>query len=685
MARFLGLTILVLGVLGFDFSAFAGSKVALVIGNDAYTQVAALERAVSDARAYRDMLSSERGFDVVYAENADRDTMISKIGEFLGKVRRDDVAMVVYSGHGVQLDPNRGDTLYLLPTDIPSVDPGSGGASFFMDARAINFARLSTEVEGRGAALRLFVLDACRNNPFPAAEGGRSIGLTRGLGSVRSSRGEFIFFAAAPGEVALDLLPGDDQSKNSVFTRVFLKHFREGEYLEDVANEVQEEVLQLSRQAAISQEPYYTDGVAGKTCIDSQCGIEAVAAPVADTGLEQTYWRLCETRDTASYCQAYLDTYPDGQHAPLARLRIDELAALSTDVAKPRVVTVGPASVTDAKPGDSAAGPAAPKVDPVATPEPAAEPDTKVAAVEPTAPVPSYEQQHQEEEARLARERTAQTEWKKLEDSWDTRAIRRFMSDYSGTEPVPEAERRLAWVSERFRQAQSELNRLGYNAGPVDGDWGPRSARALSAFQGENGLARTGVVSEEVLYRLRSAEPRVVAKPEPQPAVQPQPATQPQAKAEPAEPAAREQTATVRSTAPQPQAQSAQQPADNARVATLTPATGSIREGETWVASAKTPHGSLFSATVTLRDGKYRLTIDFDHRGNAAYYAWLVDHYEKRCSSSASDPDFECWMHGDVSQSKPTSPGARITGKFPRLFVQADALVGTATLTFAPR
>jgi uncharacterized caspase-like protein len=152
--------------------AAAQSKVALVIGNDAYTHVTPLERAVADARAYRDMLSAERGFDVIFAENADRATMVAKVGEFLGRLRRDDVAMVVYSGHGVQLDPNRGDTLFLLPTDIPSVDPGSGGASFFMDANAINFARLSAEVDARGAALRLFVLDACRNNPFPALEGG---------------------------------------------------------------------------------------------------------------------------------------------------------------------------------------------------------------------------------------------------------------------------------------------------------------------------------------------------------------------------------------------------------------------------------------------------------------------------------------------------------------------------------
>ena len=142
---------------------------------------------------------------------------------------------------------------------------------------------------------------------FP--EPGHHVGLSRGLGNLRSSRGEFVFFTAAPGEVALDLLPDDDDTENSVFTRVFLKHFRQGAYLEDVANDVQEEVLELSRQANIIQEPYYSDGVAGKTCIDAECG--TVSAPSGGgSELEATYWRLCETRDTLSYCKAYIKSYP---------------------------------------------------------------------------------------------------------------------------------------------------------------------------------------------------------------------------------------------------------------------------------------------------------------------------------------------------------------------------------------
>lgn len=647
--------------------AAAEGKIALVVGNDAYSFVTPLQRAVADARAYRDMLATRRGFDVVYAENADRNTMIEKIGEFLGKVRRDDIAMVVYSGHGVQLDPNRGDTLYLLPTDIPAVDLGAGGSSFFMDAHAINFARMSSEVEARGAALRLFVLDACRNNPFPALEGGRSVGLARGLGNIRSSRGEFVFFAAAPGEVALDLLPGDDASANSVFTRVFLKHFRQGAYLEDVANDVQAEVLELSRRAAIRQQPYYTDGVAGKTCIDRECGT-AQTASAGGGELEATYWRLCETRDILSYCTAYLNTFPDGPHAPLAELRVAELEgdiAADSGGASPRVVTIGPASQTGAMPTPetdlSAPDPTETQVAPESKPQ--------VAAVEPAAPAPSYTERQKAEEARLARQREAYLAWTKLESSWDIRAVRAYRTRYPDAEQAPEADRRIRFLRARHAEAQAELNRLGYDAGPVDGLWGQRSIAALRRFQGDRDLPRSGQVDQEILYALKTARPRVATVP----AVTPAPRAENGTGA--ADGAGSDQAPTER-----PALLAAPSPGE----AASSPASGTIRDGETWRATAKTPNGTALVATMIRKDGRLRLEVDFDHRDNTLYYPWLVDRYTKSCRKPAAETEFDCWFNGSVSESRAASPGARVKGVFPRLRFEAHNIIGAVELVFTP-
>ena len=44
------------------------------------------------------------------------------------------------------------------------------------------------------------------------------------------------------------------------------------------------------------------------------------------------------------------------------------------------------------------------------------------------------------------------------------------------------------------RLVQSLLNRIGYNAGPVDGIFGPRTYQAVAAFQANNSLAADGIV-----------------------------------------------------------------------------------------------------------------------------------------------------------------------------------------------
>jgi hypothetical protein len=55
---------------------------------------------------------------------------------------------------------------------------------------------------------------------------------------------------------------------------------------------------------------------------------------------------------------------------------------------------------------------------------------------------------------------------------------------------------------------QLRLNALGYDAGPVDGLMGPRTARAIGGFQRDNGLAETGEI-DEALYRRVGGETAV--------------------------------------------------------------------------------------------------------------------------------------------------------------------------------
>lgn len=44
----------------------------------------------------------------------------------------------------------------------------------------------------------------------------------------------------------------------------------------------------------------------------------------------------------------------------------------------------------------------------------------------------------------------------------------------------------------KLRGVQARLRNLGYNVGPVDGRFGPRTSRALAAFQADHGLEVSG-------------------------------------------------------------------------------------------------------------------------------------------------------------------------------------------------
>jgi peptidoglycan hydrolase-like protein with peptidoglycan-binding domain len=74
---------------------------------------------------------------------------------------------------------------------------------------------------------------------------------------------------------------------------------------------------------------------------------------------------------------------------------------------------------------------------------------------------------------------------------------------------------------ELVAEVQRELNRLGYDAGPVDGLMGTRSRNAIRAYQGSVGLAQDGQATTALLARLRQTEREPAARVPPEPAPTP--------------------------------------------------------------------------------------------------------------------------------------------------------------------
>jgi uncharacterized caspase-like protein len=86
--------------------------------------------------------------------------------------------------------------------------------------------------------LNIVILDACRNNPFPATT--RS--LSSGLAEFQKAKGAFIAYATAPGSVA-----SDGTGKNGLYTQELIKAMKiPGLPIEQVFKVVRRNVLKLS-------------------------------------------------------------------------------------------------------------------------------------------------------------------------------------------------------------------------------------------------------------------------------------------------------------------------------------------------------------------------------------------------------------------------------------------------------
>lgn len=227
--------------------------VALVLGEGGYESLPPLSNPVRDARAFDDLLA-KLGFKTDLVTDKTGRQLRRAIDGFIDDAEGADVALVYYSGHGIEA----GGVNYLVPID-------AGPAT--LDAADEGFISLQ-DIHDRlrsKARVTILLLDACRNSPFPAGamlrrnSGSTSVPVAAsGLGTPRGvtviedqaapanadSIGEIIGFAAEPGQAALDG-PADS---NSPYMAALLKHLsaNQGYEFSQVMTMVTEEVYLAS-------------------------------------------------------------------------------------------------------------------------------------------------------------------------------------------------------------------------------------------------------------------------------------------------------------------------------------------------------------------------------------------------------------------------------------------------------
>jgi uncharacterized caspase-like protein len=199
----------------------ADERLALIIGNSAYTHTSRLKNPINDARALSEVFR-RLDYKVRLGIDQTKADLDSLIDSFSHDIKKAEVAVFFYAGHGMQIDSKN----YIVPVDF---DPES---DVILIDQLLSFDTILNMMT-LGPRINIVMLDACRDNPLATKLAsnilsGRSLSLDgkrgvrligQGLAEVEGGVGTLIAYATQPGNVA-----SDGAGDNSPFTAGMLQH-----------------------------------------------------------------------------------------------------------------------------------------------------------------------------------------------------------------------------------------------------------------------------------------------------------------------------------------------------------------------------------------------------------------------------------------------------------------------------
>ncbi|MBF0265758.1 MAG: caspase family protein [Gammaproteobacteria bacterium] len=278
------------------------TRVALVIGNADY-QNAPLRNPVNDAKDMSKALK-QYGFNVTSLINADLRKMNKEISQFGKKLKGDNtVGLFYYAGHGLQIQGKN----YLVP--IGANIEGEADIAY----EAVDAGRILSQMEFADNGLNMVILDACRNNPF--ARSWRST--TKGLAKMEAPAGSLMLYATSPGNVA-----ADGKGNNGLFTENLLKNMsKNGLKIEDIFKQT---AISVSKTTKKMQIPYIEGVILGDFYFKSitKDSMQKLAKNDQSLKVERDFWQTVISAPSEEMYQAYLDQYPNGYFARLAKIKL---------------------------------------------------------------------------------------------------------------------------------------------------------------------------------------------------------------------------------------------------------------------------------------------------------------------------------------------------------------------------
>ena len=219
-----------------------GRRIALVVGNANY-KVRPLKNPRNDADDISRSLRSS-GFEVIDLRDASLQQMRTGVRQFGDRLINNDVGLVYYSGHGVEVKGRN----YFIPVnaDIQREDE--------IADQGLDVSLILEKMNTAGKGVNILIVDACRDDPF-----GRSFrSSSRGLAQMDAPRGTIIAYATSPGKVASD---GDPRERNSPYTKNLVKAMQQpNKPIEQVFKEVRRAVQEETKN---QQTPWENTSLSG--------------------------------------------------------------------------------------------------------------------------------------------------------------------------------------------------------------------------------------------------------------------------------------------------------------------------------------------------------------------------------------------------------------------------------------
>lgn len=280
-------------------------RYALVIGNGDY-QLGQLKNPVNDARSMAAVLL-ETGFKTTLVENADDAAFKAAMESFTASLPKGAIALFYYAGHAFQSDGRN----FLLPVDVKAGTPKT------VIDESISASDVVDSFHARGIDFGIFILDACRDNPFVKDDSEKG----RGLASMESEGGEtLIGFSTQAGDVAYD-----GTGPNSPYTGALVTEMdKPGRDILDVFRAVRRSVRIWTNG---QQRPFISASIERR--FSFLPGTAGVAPTVIETGdlsadtikpvIEKIWWATIADSKVPDDFRSFVEHFPNSTNVPEAR------------------------------------------------------------------------------------------------------------------------------------------------------------------------------------------------------------------------------------------------------------------------------------------------------------------------------------------------------------------------------